>query len=282
MVALLRYALRTLATALFVCAPLTAVAAGPPQKYILAVLPSAPPVTTYSRWLPFVERLNRETGYAFQLKVYEKMSAFEQDIWTGTPDFIFASPIQTVVAHDRHGYQPLLRAADPVSISLIVRTDSPIKTVSDLSGKRIAFVGNKNLCSVFVRSMLAKQQENFTYFTEYSGSIKNVIKSVLLGKSDAGAVFNPELAGESEETRSQLRSVIQTKKIAPHPLCAHPKVPQAVRLKVKQAVLSWAATREGAELLKTVKMASPVAADYQRDYQHLEDVDVIGLTNWGR
>ena len=73
-----------------------------------------------------------------------------------------------------------------------------------------------------------------------------------------------------------------TPEIAPHPLSAHPRVPRSAQEAVKKATLAIAATSEGAELLKTLRLGAPVAADYGRDYRHLEEIDIKGLTNWGQ
>ena len=113
--------------------------------YTVGVVPSAPPVDTHTLWSPFIERLSRETGLGFRLKVYEKMSKFEQDISAGGPDIIFASPLQAVVGHKSQGYMPLVRSSSLVSSQIFVRKDSPIRTIDDLSGKKISFAGNKNL-----------------------------------------------------------------------------------------------------------------------------------------
>lgn len=252
------------------------------QPYTIAVIPSAPPVTLHKQWTPFVERLSRETGLEFRLKMYEKMAEFERDIWGGAPDIIFASPIQTVVAHKEHGYVPLVRGGKEIAIGLFVRKDSPIKSIDDLSGKNISFVGNKNLCSVFVQHLLGEHKNKVTFTREYAGSTRNVIINVLLGKSAAGAVFIPELARESEDTRTQLRQILVTPEIAPHPLSAHPRVTRSAQEAVKKATLAIAASVDGAELFKTLRMAAPVAADYGRDYKRLEEIDIKGLTNWGQ
>ena len=95
-------------------------------------------------------------------------------------------------------------------------------------------------------------------------------------------MFIPELARESEDTRKQLREIMVTPEIAPHPLSAHPRVPRGAEEAVEKATLAIAATANGAELLKTIRLAAPVAADYRRDYQHLEEIDIKGLTNWGQ
>jgi phosphonate transport system substrate-binding protein len=103
-----------------------------------------------------------------------------------------------------------------------------------------------------------------------------------MGKSDAGAVFVPEMENESEDTRNQLRELLATPDIAPHPLSAHPRVPRKTQEAVTKTTLAIAVTRDGAELLKTLRMGAPVTADYVRDYRHLEEIDIKGLTNWGQ
>ncbi len=129
---------------------------------------------------------------------------------------------------------------------------------------------------------MSKENKTLGFEQEYIGSSANVVKNVLLGKADAGAVLSAEMEKEPEENRGQIRALIETPSIAPHPLCAHPRVPKSVQKAVKEASLAAAGAKDGAELLKSVRLASPVAADYAKDYQPLEDVDVMRLSNWGR
>jgi phosphonate transport system substrate-binding protein len=272
--------LTTLVALMFCIIP--PVTASQKQPFTIAVIPSSPPVTLHKIWAPFVERLSHDTGVQFSLKMYEKMADFERDIWSGVPDFIFASPIQTVVAHKSNGYLPLVRGGKPVTIGLYVRKDSPIKTIDDLAGKKVSFVGNKNLCSVYVRHLLSINKNQLAYTNEYAGSTKNVIFNVLLGKSDAGGVFVPELAAESEDTRNQLRVIIATPEIAPHPLSAHARVPRKVRDLVKNTILAIASGKDSTELFQKLRMGAPVSADYDRDYRAMEAINIEELTNWGK
>jgi phosphonate transport system substrate-binding protein len=256
--------------------------AAEPAVYTVGVMPSAPPVTMNGLWTPFVERLSKATGMEFRLKHYERMAEFERDIWGGGPDFMFSTPIQIVVAHASSGYIPLVRARKQVAVGLFVRNDSSIRRLDDLAGKKISFVGNKNICSVSLQHLLAQHKEKLDFDKEYAGSTRNVIINVLLGKSDAGAIFLPDMDNEPETTRAQLREIVQTPRMAPHPLSAHPRIARKTQEAVTSAVLAMAATPDGAELLKTLRLADPVAADYQRDYSFLEAVDIKGLTNWGQ
>ncbi|MGE5466811.1 MAG: phosphate/phosphite/phosphonate ABC transporter substrate-binding protein [Ignavibacteria bacterium] len=256
--------------------------AAEPPVYTVAVMPLAPPVTMNTLWTPFVERLAKATGLKFRLKHYERMAEFERDIWSGGPDFIFSSPIQVAVAHAAQGYVPIVRARQLVGVGLFVRNDSPVRRLEDLAGKKISFVGNKNVCSVAIQHLLNNQKEKLDFDKEYAGSTRNVIINVLLGKSDAGAIFLPELDREPQDTQAQLRKVVETQQIAPHPLSANPRVPREVRKAVTEAALAMAATPDGAALLKTLNLADPVPADYKRDYSSLDEIDIKGLTNWGQ
>jgi phosphonate transport system substrate-binding protein len=259
----------------------TTLAARAAEPYILSLVPGAPPVTMSKVWTPLIERLQQDTGLEFRLRLFDRMAEFERDIWSGAPDFIFGSPIQTVIAHQSHGYMPLVRNSVPVDIGLYVRKDSPIRTIDDLMGKKISFVGNKNVCSVYIQHQLMNYGKKLEFEREYAGSSRNVLLNVLLGKVDAGSVFTPELLRESDETRSQLRLVVATPRFAPHPIAAHPRLPPAVRTKVKQALLAIAADPQGAALLKPMALDKLTEADYGRDYRELERIDIKGLTNWG-
>ena len=129
---------------------------------------------------------------------------------------------------------------------------------------------------------MSLQNNKLEFKQEYTGSTENVVTSVLLGKADAGATFATELENESAEVRHQIRTILATPKIAPHPLSAHPRVPRPLREAVQKAVLALASEADCAQLLKTIGLPSPVAADYRKDYQVLEAVDIKRLSNWGQ
>ncbi len=240
--------------------------------YTLAVIPSAPPAETRAQWAPFVERLSRETGASINLLLYERIEPFEKDIENGVPDFIFAHPIQAVTAKREQGYEPLVRGSRKIAGVIFVRNDSPVNAPGDLARKNIAMVGTRNVCALLVRQELTGG-EKIHYRFRFAGSAANVVKDVLSGQADAGATLASALDAEPPENRGLLRIVLTTPEVAPHPLAAHPRVPRKAREDLTAAVLRMDGDNEGRAMLKAVRLAAPVKADYEADYRSLEEVD---------
>lgn len=81
---------------------------------------------------------------------------------------------------------------------IIARKDSGLRMVSDLQGKRFAFVDPKSASGyVYPRAMLIeKGLDPKTYFKEtiFAGDHNKVITAVLQGRVDAGAIYEGALA----------------------------------------------------------------------------------------
>lgn len=248
------------------------------RQYLVSVLPQMPAADLDRNWAPFIEKLSREMGVSLKLKYYKNMTDFESDLESGVPDFAFMTPPQAVIARKATGYIPLVRSSREISGVVIVRKDSPIQSMDDLSNKTIAYVGTHNVCSILVRDAL-ENNSNVQMKQLFAGNTANMYKHVLLRKADAGATLDVELGQQPAEMASQLRTILQTRKSPAHPLSAHPRVPQKVRNALISAVISIGTDNKTAGLLKTVRLSEPVRADYARDYKRLEMINIRKLSN---
>ena len=196
-------------------------------NYTLAVVPQASPSETYRRWAPFVEQLQRVTGQHLQLRVYRSFDEFETDLVNGLADFAYMNPYHFLMAHRVQGYLPLVRdGSRQLSGQLLVRRDSPLKSVKELNGKTIAFPDpNAFAASLYMRALL-REKANIRFTASYLGTHANVYRHVILGSVAAGTGVNVTLARERPETRDELRVLYETPGTAPHPLCAHPRTGQ--------------------------------------------------------
>lgn len=242
----------------------------PGAVYTVSVVPQLTPLETNRDWTPFLEQLSRETGLRFKLQIALSFQIFEAAVLAGGPDFAFMNPYHQVMAKASQGYLPLVRNTTPLTGVLVVRRDSPIKTVQDLDGKEIAFPAPNALgASLWMRAHLT-EHEHIKFKPQYVNTHPNVYRHVLLGKTAAGGGVNNTLAMESSEVRGNLRILLETPGVASHPFSAHPRVPATVREAVTAAFLRMGANPTAKALLQRVQMPDPVSADYARDYQPLE------------
>ena len=128
-----------------------------------------------------------------------------------------------------------------------------------------------------MRQVLSQEQVKLNLKQLFAGSSSNVYKTVLLGKAAAGAVLDVDFDNQPPDIKAQLRPLIYTPKMAPHPVSAHPRVPKQLQEAVAASVLALQQTAEGRKLLQSVQLTDPVAADYARDYKVLEKMDYDAL-----
>ena len=244
-------------------------AAAADPVYTVAVVPQFAPVRVYEDWRPFLDALQKSTGLTLRLVTYSSIPQFEAAYLHGRPDFAFMNPYDVVVAHRARGYEPLVRDSKPLSGILVVRADSDIHDLAQLSGKQVGFPApNAFGASLYMRALLHSQGVRID--PVYLGTHQNVYRAVARGDVVAGGAVHLTLMREPPELRELLRIIYVTPSTAPHALAASPRVPQAVARRLQQAVLVMGGRADDAALLQRVQMPHPVQAEYARDYEPLE------------
>lgn len=238
--------------------------------FTLAVVPQFAALQVHRDWTPLLARLEQATGYRFELRAYDKVARFEEDVLQGIPDLAFMNPYHMVMARKSHGYRPLVRDdAGKLSGVLVVRREGAIRSLADLNDKEVAFPApNAFGASLYMRALLA-EKEGIKIRPVYVGNHENVHRQIALGDVAAGGAVQATFDREPEALRAQLKIIYNTPGAAPHPLAAHPRVPEAAGNKISEAMLALGSDPEGRKLLAAVQMPQPVKADYQRDYAHL-------------
>jgi len=237
----------------------------------LAVVPQLSPEVTHRNWAPFARKLGQETGHKLQLRVYRTFDEFETDFINGVPELVYLNPYHQLTAHKAQGYEPLVRdAGNLLSGVIVVRQDSPIRSVRDLNGKILGFPDpNAFAASLYMRALLT-EKEKIRFIPRFYTTHGNVYRHVIVGDVAAGGGVNNTLAREYPETRAALRVLYITPGTAPHPLSAHPRVPPEVREQLIRAILRFKKEEAGRIALKKIQISEPVRANHARDYRPLE------------
>lgn len=220
--------------------------------------------------MPILERLGAQVGAQFELKVAKDIPSFEQEVRSGQPDFAYLNPFHQVRAWRAQGYVPLVRDTKMLTGIVVVRRDDPIRKLPELAGKAVAFPApNAFGASLLIRAQL-DEVEHVPIEPVYARTHTNGYRQTLAGNTAASGGLRATLLREPAEVRSGLRILYETPGSPPHPLSAHPRVPEAVRKKVQAAWLLLAKDPALQAPFEAIPMSHPVAASHVRDYAPLE------------
>lgn len=238
------------------------------------VVPQFTAAKIYTTWSPLLQRVGQETGMCFELRVSPSIPEFEQKLLKGESDFSFMNPYHAVLAYQKKKYQPLLAdSQDMLTGILVVRADSPLKSLDDLKGKSVTFPApNSFAASLLIRAELAKKKININ--PVFVKTHSNVYRFVIGKDALAGGGVNNTLDNEEQGVRQQLRVLFETKAYTPHPIVTHPSISTAVRERFLQAVIKLTQDEEGRKVLEGINLQKPQAVTYAKHYKSLESLQI--------
>lgn len=253
---------------------LLALPASADSVYSFGVVPQLKSPQLIAIWTPILEELERRTGLRFELHSTEGIPEFERDVLTGRFDFAYVNPYQFSRGRESQGYRPLVRdGGRSLTGILVVPANSPIRSVADLDGKKIAFPSPRALAaSLMIRSDL-HAIHSIDFQPVYVRSHSNVYDSVLLGYAAAGGGVVSTLRQQGPLALDVLRVLYKTREVPPHPVVAHARIPAAHHQAVSAALLEMAANEQGAALLARIPMLQPVSAGPD-DYELMEELEL--------
>lgn len=240
--------------------------------YTFGVVPQFEQRKLFAIWKPVVDELARRTGLDIKLEVTLSVPEFEAAIEAGSFDFVYANPYHILKLRDSQGYIPLVRDEEPLRGIIVVRKDSPLKSVKELDGKTIAVPSPNALgASLLPRAELERLHGVRVQMLNVK-THSSVYLHVLNGLTEAGGGVQKTLAEQAPAIQAQLRVLYTTRDIPSHPVAAHPRIPQAVRESVRLALLAIGASPAGKALLDDIPMPRPVVSSLD---------DYLPMRQWG-
>lgn len=230
-------------------------------------------------WKPIINEIEKKTGIKLKLLGSPTIPDFEKEFNAGKFDFAYMNPYHLLLANKAQGYTPLVRDnGRKLHGIIVVRSDSPIKTVKDLDDKKIAFPAPNALgASLLIRANL-KNIFNINIHPVYVKTHSSVYLNVVVKQTAAGGAVQKTLNQQKANIKGALKVLYRTPKVSPHPLAVHPRVPITDAEKIKDALLMLGENPTGKALLAKIPMKKigPASMD---DYTpllklHLEEFHV--------
>lgn len=211
--------------------------------YSWAVVPQFTSFEVHRDWTPVLQHLSEKTGVVLELDLYNDIGSFEKAFLKAKPDFVYMNPYHLVIAREAHPYIPLVRDdSEKLKGILVVRKDSPIRTIDELRGRRIAFPSpNAFSSSLYMRSLLT-EKEGLNYIPVYAGTHSNAYRHTLLGITEANGAVVRTLEKQPASVQAALRILYETPAVPSRPVAVHARVPASIYGKIRDELIAMGET----------------------------------------
>jgi phosphonate transport system substrate-binding protein len=147
------------------------------------------PAVMHKRLKPLAQYLGKRLNRPVSMKLSPNMGAAIKEVADKKVDLAYLTPVAYLKAHERGGAKLVAKTVTngkaSFQLMIVVKEDSPIKTVEDLKGKRFAF-GDKR--ALLQRAAVVGAGIKLEDFSDYKfiGHYDNIARAVMNGDFDAG------------------------------------------------------------------------------------------------
>lgn len=196
------------------------------------------PAEMYRRLTPLTRYLSDTLGRPVTLKLAPDMPAAIDDVTKGEVDITYLTPVAYIEAHARGNARVVAKTVtngkSSFRLMIVVREESPIRSVQDLKGKSFAF-GDK--AALLQRAVVVGAGMPLEKLREYRflGHYDNIARGVASGDFEAGILkdttaFNWQGRG--------LRILYSSAELPPYNIAVSPKVDDRLFGRIQQAFLA--------------------------------------------
>ena len=209
------------------------------------------PAVMHKRLKPLTKYLSKRLNKPVILKLSPNMGAAINDAAKGTVDIAYLTPVAYLQAHTKGNAQLIAKTVTKGKASfklvIVVKENSPIKTVQDLQGKSFAFGDERALLQ---RATVVGAGIKLNQFKEYRfiGHYDNIARAVMNNDFDAG-ILKDTMAYKWEG--KGLRILHSSPALPPYNIVASNNVSKGMLKELKQIFLSL--DKNNPDHLKVIK-----------------------------
>jgi phosphonate transport system substrate-binding protein len=219
---------------------------------------------TKADFVPVFGAISRMTDLHFDIRVGQSYGAVVEGMANGLAEIGFFGPVSYLQARNRGGAELLAvgveKGQSVYYSALFVKGDSPVTSVSELRGRRVAF-GDVNSTSSFAYPVAMLITAGLDPARDLgavlmTGSHANSLKALQHGQADAASASLDSFEKAVKQGAikpDEIRVLAKSEPIPYPPLAMHPKLPAEVKGKLREA-------------FNTVHTAPGVSKDMIRGY----------------
>lgn len=251
--------------------------------------PSVDADTIASNSDDFIKFLEKETGLYFKTGIPTSYIAVVEAFGSERADIGVMNSFGYLMANEKYGAQAKLRVIryghDYYQGMIVANADSGINTVSDLKGKKFAFVDPSSTSGYMFPLKIVKDNGIELGNTTYAMKHDNVITMVYQKQVDAGAAYYsaPGDDGTIRDARQRVQTqfpdvaekvkiVAITEKIPNDPFVFRKGLPEEVTTKFIAALKKYLETDNGKNTFKNIYSVDGLVDSTDADYNGLRDM----------
>lgn len=206
------------------------------------VIPRDNPRIMYEKYQPLLDYLSGKTPYTYELVLKKNYEETVNALGNGEMDVALLGPLTYLEARARYGAIAVLKSrgiddsANYKSV-IIKKKESPIRSFSELKGKKVAFASSKSTSgNLLPRYLLAGSGIHLSDLGAYANFDyhDSVVKAVLKGQYDAGAVRD---SVAKKYMQLGIEVIAESEPMPTGPLVVGPGTPYSVIENIRKALM---------------------------------------------
>jgi phosphonate transport system substrate-binding protein len=226
--------------------------------------------------------MEAHTPYKFRISIPPSYIAVVEAFGTSRADVAAINTFGYVLVHEKYGAEARLVTVrfgeSTYKAQFLARSDSKIKKLEDLNGKKIAFVDPASVSGYLLPLKYLHDRGIKPKETMFAMRHDNVVSMIYQKQVDAGATFySPPAENEIQDARRLVREqfpdveekikIIELSSAIPNdPIIFRKDMPEDMKNKIVDELIKFAATPQGLDVLKKLSSVTGLARTTDKDY----------------
>jgi phosphonate transport system substrate-binding protein len=262
----------------------------PEKPLLIGLIPEQNIFKQVERYEPLADYLSKKCGIPIKLKILTRYGNIVSNFVSLDMDGAFFGSFTYALAHRKLGVEVLARPEGLDGRStyhglLFVREDSGIRTISDMKGKRFAFVDKATTAGYLLPLAYFKRhgvKDYKTYFREtyFTGTHEDAIYDVLNRRSDVGVAKNTvfkRISNTDSRITHELVILAKSPEVPENGLAVRKGFDDSLKRRLKEALLNMHNDPSGKDILKDFGARRFIATtndDYEPVHKYAREINL--------
>lgn len=226
--------------------------------------------------------LEANTPYKYETAIPASFIAVVEAFGSKRADVAALNTFGYILANEKYGAEAKLTAlrfgASTYQSQFIAKADGPIKTISDLAGKKVAFVDPASTSGFLLPKKTLNDKGIKPAQEVFAMKHDAVVSMIYQGQVDGGATFySPEADGQIQDARRLVKTqypdvekkikIIELSEPVPNdPIVFRKDMPEEMKVKITEALVKFIKTPEGLAAFKNIYSYTDLKPATDKDY----------------